>query len=210
MRTKLTLALLIATTAFAAIVDRTAITVGPKVITDSEITRRIRLAAFQNGELPEFNDKTRHEAAQRLVDLKLVEREMDLGHYVRATPDKAKTLMDAFTAEHFRSSPEALRIALSTMNLTTDDLLAEFAEQADLLSFTALRFRPAVDVSEQDIEAYYHSQMEGKVNPLMSLADARASIEETLMSERTDKALDAWLQDQRKRTRIVYLEKELE
>jgi hypothetical protein len=202
--------LLIGATMFAAIVDRTAITVGPKVITDSEITRRIRLAAFQNGQLPEFNDKTRREAAQRLVDLKLVEREMDLGHYVRATPDKAKTLMDAFTAEHFRSSPEALRIALSTMNLTTDDLLAEFAEQADLLTFTTLRFRPAVDVSEQDIEAYYHSQMEGKTNPLMSLADARATIEETLMSERTDKALDAWLKDQRTRTRIVYLEKELE
>ena len=194
----------------AAIVDRTAITVGPKVITDSEITRRIRLAAFQNGQLPEFTDKTRRDAAQRLVDLKLVEREMDLGHYVRATPEKSKALMDAFTAEHFHSSPEALRIALSTMNLTTDDLLAEFAEQADLLSFTTLRFRPAVDVSEQDIEAYYHSRMEGKVNPLMSLDDARATIEETLMSERTDKALDAWLKDQRTRTRIVYLEKELE
>src|SRR6185437_14790391 len=133
----------------------------------SEITRRIRLAAFQNGQLPEFTDKTRRDAAQRLVDLKLVEREMDLGHYVRATPEKSKALMDAFTAEHFHSSPEALRIALSTMNLTTDDLLAEFAEQADLLSFTTLRFRPAVDVSEQDIEAYYHSRMEGKVNQLM-------------------------------------------
>ncbi len=86
MRTRITLAILIGVTAHAAIVDRTAVTVGSKVITDSEITRRIRLAAFQNGELPEFTDKTRREAAQRLVDLKLVEREMDLGHYVRATP----------------------------------------------------------------------------------------------------------------------------
>ncbi len=34
-------------------------------------------------------------------------------------------------------------------------------------------------------------------------------IEEKLTGERADKELDLWLQDQRKRTRIEYLEKDL-
>src|SRR3954463_5938517 len=104
--------LVMAIPAFAAVVDRTAVTVGNKVITESEILRRIRLTAFQQGLQPDFSDASRRLAVQRLIDLKLVEREMDLGHYERATPELAGSLADAFAAEHFRSSPEALRLAL--------------------------------------------------------------------------------------------------
>jgi len=38
----------------------------------------------------------------------------------------------------------------------------------------------------------------------------RAEIEQKLTGDRADKELDLWLQDQRKRTKIEYLEKELE
>jgi hypothetical protein len=203
--------LLIAVTASAAIVDRTAVTVGNRVITESEVLRRIRLQAFQAGDFPVINDKTRREAAQRLIDLKLVAREMELGHYARTPPERAKALVDAFTAEHFQSSPDALRIALAGLQLTPDDLQAEFAEQADFLFFTSLRFKPAVDIAEQAIEDYFHAHFAPKPGePAVNLADVRSGIEQTLIAQKTDEALDAWLKDQRERTRIVYLEKELE
>ncbi len=203
--------LLAAAAASATIVDRTAVTVGNRVITESEILRRIRLQAFQAGEFPVINDKTRREAAQRLIDLKLVEREMEVGHYAKTPPERAKALVDAFTAEHFQSSPEALRLALAGLQLTPDDLQEEFAEQADFLSFTSLRFKPAVDISDQAIEDYFHAHFAPKPGePTVALADVRSSIEQTLVAEKTDEALDAWLKDQRERTRIVYLEKELE
>jgi hypothetical protein len=203
--------LLTAATASAAIVDRTAVTVGNRVITESEILRRIRLQAFQAGDFPVINDKTRREAAQRLIDLKLVDREMELGHYARTPPERANALVDAFTAEHFQSSPDALRIALAGLQLTPGDLQAEFAEQADFLSFTSLRFRPAVDIPEQAIEEYFRTHFAPKPGEAaVSLTDVRSSIEQTLIAQKTDEALDAWLKDQRERTRIVYLEKELE
>jgi len=203
--------LLAAAAASSAIVDRTAVTVGNRVITESEILRRIRLQAFQAGEFPVINDKTRREAAQRLIDLKLVEREMELGHYATTPPERAKTLVDAFTAEHFQSSPDALRIALAGLQLTPADLQAEFAEQADFLSFTSLRFRPGVDIPDQAIEEYFRTHFPPKPGePAVSLADVRSGIEQTLIAEKTDAALEAWLKDQRERTRIVYLEKELE
>jgi hypothetical protein len=213
MRTLLCL-MLAALPAYSTIVDRIAITLGSKVITESEIIRRIRLAAFQNGQLPDYSEISRREAAQRLIDLKLVEREMEIGHYSRTPPDKAKALLDAFTAEHFRSNPEALRLALAGLNLTPADLQAELAEQADLLSFTSLRFRPAVEISDQEIEEYFQRHIQESTNPdkaaaSMTLAEARPSIEQILANERADLALEAWLQDQRTRTRINYLEKEL-
>jgi hypothetical protein len=192
--------------AFSTIVDRIAITFGSKVITESEIIRRIRLAAFQNGQLPDYSETSRREAAQRLIDLKLVEREMEVGHYSRTPPDQAKALVDAFTAEHFRSSPEALRLALAGLDLTPADLQRELAEQADLLSFTSLRFRPAVEISDQEIEEYFHRHLTaGSV----TLDEARPNIEQILANQRADLDLDAWLRDQRTHTRINYLEKEL-
>jgi len=201
--------------ALAVIVDRAAVAVGTKVITESEIVRRIRLAAFQNGEPPDFSAASRREAAQRLVDLKLVEREMDLGRYERTPHARAAELLAAFTAEHFRSGADALRLALAAIDLTPADLQAELAEQADLLSFTNLRFGPAVEVSDQEIEEYFQNHIQSANasksagNPV-ALADVRGNIEHILANERADLDLDAWLQDQRKRTRIVYLVKELQ
>jgi hypothetical protein len=198
----------------AVVVDRSAITVGNKVITDSEIIRRIRLAAFQNGVLPDFSLAARREAAQRLIDLKLVEREMDVGNYVRESPAQAVKLLTAFTAEHYKGNAEAVRLALAAIDLTPADLQAELAEQADLLSFTSLRFRPAVEqASDREVEEYYQNHVVSAVKPGVkppSLADSRANIEQILADERADLDLDAWLRDQRAHTRITYLESALQ
>ncbi len=201
----------IAFPAYGAIVDRTAITVGTKVITESEIIRRIRLTAFRNGVLPDFGPVARREAAQRLIELKLVEHEMDLGHYARTSPEQTKALVDAYTADHYRSSPEALRLALGSASLTPEDLQTELAEQDDLLSFLNLRFRPAVEISDQEIEKYFHEEVEAK-NPgtPVTLSDVRANITQILTAERADKDLDLWLKEQRARTRINYLMKDLQ
>jgi len=205
------LALACSLNASAVIVDRAAITVGTKVITESEIIRRIRLAAFQNGVLPDFSAASRREAAQHLVDLKLVEREMELGHYDRTPREQAQALLAAFTTDHFRSDAEALRISLAGSGLTPEDLSNELAEQADLLSFLNLRFRPAVEISDQDVEKYYRENI-ATIRPAAPapLSEVRANIEQILTAQRADRDLDTWLQDERKRTRIVYLEGDLQ
>ncbi len=174
----------------AVIVDRVAITVGNKVITESEIDLRIRLTAFENDEKPDFSAASRRQAAQRLIDQKLVEREMDVGRYPRAAPEAAK------------QSPAAA--ALKAYELTPEDLARDLAWQQELLTFLSLRFRPAVQVTDQDVEKYFKEKsLKGGLN------DQRAEIEQTLTGERAGKELDLWLQDQRKRTRIEYAEKDL-
>jgi hypothetical protein len=174
------------------IVDRVAITVGNKVITESEIDLRIRLTAFENDEKPDTSLASRRQAAERLIDQKLVEREMDIGRYPRAVPEAAKQV-----------TPDAV-LTLKNAGLTPDDLARDLAWQKQLLTFLSLRFRPAVQVTDQDVEKYFKEKsLTGELN------EVRADIEEKLTGERADKELDLWLQDQRKRTRIEYLEKDL-
>ena len=198
----------------AVIVDRSAITVGNKVITDSEIVRRIRLAAFQNGAAPDLSLAARREAAQRLIDLKLVEREMDVGNYARESPAQAAEQVSAFTADHYKGSAEAVRQALAAIDLTPADLQADLAEQTDFEAFIELRFLPAVaQASDQEVEEYYRNHIAsapklGEKPP--SLADSRANIERILANERADLDLDAWLSDQRAHVRITYLESALQ
>lgn len=198
----------------AVVVDRSAITVGNSVITDSAITRRIRLAAFQNGAAPDLSLASRREAAGRLIDLTLVEREMDVGNYVRESSDQSAAQLKAFTAERFKGSAEALEKALAAIHLTPADLQADLAEQADFESFIELRFLPAVSqASDQEVSEYYQNHIVSAMKPgetPPSLADSRAKIEQILANERADLELNAWLRDQRAHTRITYLESDLQ
>lgn len=191
----------------AIVVDRIAITVGNKAIIGSEIDLRIRLTAFQNGEKPDFSLASRRAAAQRLIDQRLVEREMDVGHYPRAAPGTGKTLLADYEKSNYASNQAAMDAALRDYGLTEQDLEDELTLQSDMLTFLNLRFRPAVQVTDQDVQKYLVEHLR---EPAASSNETRAAIEQKLTTERADKELDAWLRDQRTRTKIDYNEKDLE
>ncbi|HZL56337.1 MAG TPA: hypothetical protein VFC21_04615 [Bryobacteraceae bacterium] len=209
MRGLLIASCLIAVPACAVIVDRIAITVGNKVITESEIDLRVRLTAFENGDKPDFSNASRKTAADRLVDQKIVEREMDVGHYPRLTGDARSLLLDEFTRTNYKSDAEALDRALSGYSITVGDLEEDLARQSDLLNFLSLRFRPAVQVSDQDVRQYFDTKIRPKETGQIALNDFRAQIERQITSDRADADMEAWLRDQRRQTKIEYLEKDL-
>jgi hypothetical protein len=201
------LLLLIAARMSAVIVDRVAVTVGNKVITDSEIDLRLRLTAFQNGEKPDFSAASKRAATKRLVDQRLVEREMDVGHYPHAASGKA--LVDDYVRTNFKADRSAMVAALHEYGLTEQDLEEELTLQADMLTFLNLRFRPAVQVTDEDVVKYFDQQTKQAAQE-GTLSEVRGAIEQKLTGERADRELDAWLQDQRKRTKVEYNEKDLE
>ncbi len=172
MRTLLYLGV-VALLAQAEIVDRIAIRVGNKIITASEVELRVRLAAFQNHEKAETTAANRREAARQLVDQRLVEREMELGHYPRLEAEKRARLLPAYAAQFYSSDAGALGAALANYGITPAELEEDLARQADLLTFLGLRFRINEDVGKADAD------------------------------------LDVWVRDQRGRTVIEYLQKEL-
>ncbi|HWE00201.1 MAG TPA: hypothetical protein VG345_14215 [Bryobacteraceae bacterium] len=189
--------------ALATIVDRIAVAIGNQVITDSEIDQRIRLTAFENGEQPDFSAASRKRATQRLIDEKLVEHEMSIGRYPGMPDDRKPALVSAYE----KNGAAKLDAELAARGLTREDLMNDLARQQDLLTFLNLRFRPAVQVNEQDVQSYYRQHFAQANVPLN---EVRSQIEQKLTDERADSELDAWLKRQRARTRIDYLEKDLE
>jgi len=192
----------------AVIVDRVAIAVGNKVITQSEIELRIRLTAFEKMETPDFSLTSRKQAAEKMIDQRLVEKEMEVGRFPHVAEDRAKVLLAAYEKSNYQSDPAALLRALKKYGLSDTDLEWDLARQEGFLTFLNLRFRPAVNVDEQDVRRYFDeklspSEREQGFNAL------RPQIEQLLANDRADRDLEDWLKDQRKRTRIIYVEKDL-
>jgi len=198
----LSLALVLALPSAAVIVDRIVISAGNRVITASEVELRLRLTAFESGQKPEFSLDARKKAAQRLIDQKLIEREMEVGHYPQLTGEDRRQPFRDFADQFYKSDYEALAAALKAASLNLSDLEEDLARQADLLTFLSLRFRPAVQVSEEDV------RKRAEANKL-SLSEFRAQLEQKLASELADADLETWVKEQRRRTRIEYLDKEL-
>lgn len=189
----------------AAIVDRVAVSLANRVITTSEIEERIRLTAFQNGVKPDFSATSWKEAAERLIDQKLVEREMSVGRYTVLQEEDSATLLAQYSKAHYPND-EALRKALQEYQLTPEQLQRDLARQADLLTFLNLRFRPAVQVSDEEVRNYYRDNIAPHNTPekTVTLNEVRGAIEEILTNQRADRELDAWLKDQRKRIKLDY------
>jgi antitoxin component HigA of HigAB toxin-antitoxin module len=181
---KALVALILACPVFqGAIVDRIAIIVGDKVVAESEIDLRIRLSAFQNDQKSDFTPTARKQAAKELVEQRLVEHEMDVGHYPRADADARRTLVTQYAKANYKGDAQAMDKALASYGLTAEDLEEDLGRQSDLLTFLNLRLRPAIAGIEEDPK---------------------------LAEERSQKELERWLQDQYSRTRIQYLVKDLE
>jgi len=66
----------------AEIIDRIAVTVDARVITQSELLRQICLVAFQNGEKPDYSKEHKREIAGKLVEQILIRREIEQSRYL--------------------------------------------------------------------------------------------------------------------------------
>src|SRR5450631_1980241 len=73
--------LIVAAVGRAEIIDRIAVVVGSRVITESEIVREIRLTAFLNQEPLDFSAASKRKVADRLVEQRLIQIENDASLY---------------------------------------------------------------------------------------------------------------------------------
>ena len=115
-----------------------------------------------------------------------------------------KELLTEFAKTNYKSDSAALDAALAAAGLAPADLAGDLAWQSELLTFLSLRFRPAVQVTDQDIQKYFNEKIKTG-----DLDEVRGQIEQQLTNERADKELEAWLRDQRKTGKIEYPEKDL-
>lgn len=189
-----------------AIVDRTAIIVGTHVILDSEIVSDIRVTAFLNREQPDLSASGRKKAASRLIDQEIIREQARNGRYPVGQKAEAEQLLNELKNDRGLTGP-AYPQALAQAGVTEAELKDRLLWQLTVLRFIDARFRPSVMVSDADVDEYYKAHQVQLKRPR---AEVRRQIEDAISGERINQLLDDWLTENRKQTRIEFLEKSLQ
>ena len=192
----------------AEILDRIAVSVGNRVITATDLDREIRVTAFLNGAKPDLSAANKRATAERMVDQKLIRHELETSRYPVPAASEVEPELDAFRKRYFTSDADYHR-ALGQAGITEADLKAELLWQRTLLLFIDVRFRPGVQVSDQEIQDYFDHTVAPAARAAHpgetpNLQQYRAEIEQKLTGEKVDQEVDRWLKQVRQRTEIVF------
>jgi peptidyl-prolyl cis-trans isomerase SurA len=192
------------------IIDRIAVSVGNQVITQSELDREMRVTAFLDRVKPDFSPAARRATAERMVEQKLIRRELETSRYPPPAASEVQPILDKFKKENF-ADDAAFQSALASYGITEKDVIDELLWQRTLLQFIDVRFRPGVQVSEPQIKDYFDRVVEPAARAAhpgeaVSLEDYRDEIDKKLAGERVDRETDIWLKQARQRTEVVYHE----
>lgn len=196
----------------AAIIDRIAVVVGNQVITENELQREIRLTAFLNDEAVTITPETKKQAANRLIEQKLVQRELIWSRYPAPAQTEVRPMLENLIRTRFHGSEAGMRAALEKYGLTEQDLKDHLLWRVTFLKFIDFRFRPGIMITDKEIQAYYENTLlplEKATHPggdVPTLDELRSRIEQTLTAQRVDRELDDWLKRARARTAIEFRE----
>lgn len=194
----------------AEIVDRIAVTIEGMVITESDLVKHLRIAAFLNGEPPAVNPETKRTAARRLVEQHLVRREMEISRYPAPDEEDVDKTLRGMIQERFREAGSYEK-ALAEYGVAERDLRNSVRIQLTVLRFIRYRFQPAISTTDEEVEAYYRDHFApdwAKRNgqPAPPLEEVRIDVEELVIEEAVDQALDAWLEQAASQAAIDYRE----
>jgi len=190
--------LLLTSLSQAEIIDRVAVSVGNRVITQSDFERQIRVIAFQNGTKPDFTSANKHAVVDKMIQQKIIQRELESSRYPLPLPAEIVPAVEEFKRTHFPDAA-AYQRALVEYDITEQDLLDVLLWERTLLRFIELRFETGIQVTTQEIDAY-------ALQKSVPSADA----ERALISDRADVQVDQWLREVRRRTDVIVHEEVLQ
>jgi hypothetical protein len=192
----------------AEVLDRIAVTVDKQVIVESDVIRYLRLAAFLDRKPVDLSGAAKRSAAAALVDRFLILEESADSHFPVPSIDDAQALLQQVKAQY--PSEAAYQAALREYRISERDLTGDLQAAVGALRFTALRFRPEVQISDQELTAAYDKYAaEWRASHTAapaSFEDSRADLEKLLTDQRATEALDKWLETARQKRRVEYRE----
>lgn len=180
-------------------IDGVAARIEDDIITESEVRE---LAAFQT--LVDGQPKPRAEIIRELGDQWVVSNEANLAHYHQPPQQEVDHAFDQLLA-HFPSREEFERRCTS-VGLSEAAVRRMLARQLYLSHFIDYRFRPAAQVDEDQIEAYYKNeltpQLKAHNQAVPNLEDVEDTIREILVQRAIDLRSTQWLDETRARLKI--------
>jgi len=193
----------------ATVIDRVAVIAGRHVIKLSDVQRGLRVTEFMNRQPINLNTSEMHNEAERLVEQTLIRDEIAGGGYPAPAETAADSLVHKLVTDRFGGSDLQLRAALSRYGLTEDELRGELSWQLTVLRFIDQRFRPGVQLSDDEVQAYYKEhlpELQREYPGDHAFDTLQPKIRASLEGERVNQAFEEWLTDQRKQVHIEYRE----
>jgi hypothetical protein len=190
------------------ILDRIAVTVEKQVITESDLTQFLRVAAFLDDKPLDLSGASKRTAAQALVDQALMAIEAADSHLSLVSPQDAPPMLQRVKAQY--PGEAAYQAALAKYGVTEQDVENHLLAGVRALRFADLRFRPEVQISDQDLRTAYDKFVAqwraSHKEPPASFDASRADLETLLTDQRTTQSMDQWLETARMQKHVEYRE----
>lgn len=183
----------------AQTIDGIAARIEDDVLTESEVRE---LGAFQ--QVVEGKPKSRDERIRELADQWIVRGEAKTAKF--AHPSEAD-IDHAYAKllEQFPSEAD-FKARCAAAGLTNSAVRRILGDQIYLARFLDYRFRPAVQVNEKQVEAYYEDEfasvLRKRGQPVPPLEDVEEEIREVLIQRGINDHAAKWLDDARERLKI--------
>jgi hypothetical protein len=194
-----------ALTARAEVVDRIVATAGKSIVTLSDVEQEQRMVCFLNGGPPSLSDPARiRDLASKLVDRILIRQEMEGGVFPSSPKSETDAAMRA-TRQRFPTE-DAYRAARNRCGVSEVELVRYLELQNEVLDFIDFRVRPGLQISSEDIRAYYDEELvptwnknNEAVQPLEAVRDQIVAL---LTEREVNSRLDAWMKELRGQAEI--------
>jgi hypothetical protein len=179
--------------------DGVAARIEDDVIAESELRE---LGAFQ--QLVDGKAKSRSELIRMLADQWIVSGEARTAQYQHPSQADVDRAYSLFISQF--KSPEEFRARCAAAGLSEPAIRRLLTQQMYLAHFIDFRFRPAAQISDQDVETYYRTefspQLRSRGQEVPALADVEDTIREVLIQRAITERATKWLDETRDRLRI--------
>jgi hypothetical protein len=180
-------------------IDGIAARIEDGIITESEVQE---LGAFQR--LVDGRAKSRDEIIRELADQWVVRQEAVATNYEQPSETEVDSAYKQLVKQF--PSPAEFQNRLAAQGLSAAAVRRMLQQQLYLSRFLDYRFRPAVQVDEKQIQAYYDDelvpQLKKRGEPIPPLDDVEDTIREVLVQRAIDDRSTKWLDDTRERLKI--------
>jgi hypothetical protein len=202
------------------VLDRVVAVVNNHAILASDLDDEIRLSVLEPNEGRQ-DTLTRRRALEQLVSRTLIEqqiRQEDL-QAIAPSPDEVSARLDEIRKQlpacvHQNCSTDAgWKAFLASHGLTAERVESYIRYRLEILRFIEQRFRQGIQISQQQIETYYHDTLLPQYAPgeaVPPLDQVAPRIQEILLEQQVNDLFDNWLKNLRQQGDVEVLDPELE
>jgi hypothetical protein len=201
------------------VLDRAVAVVNKQVILASDLDDEIRLSVLDPSTVSQV-EITRQQALEQLISRALIEqqiRRQDIEaiepsqEEVNARLHEIRTELPICVRQHC-ASDAGWKAFLASHGLTAERVEAYLRYRLEILRFIEQRFRQGIQISPQQIEAYYHDKLLPQYAPgetVPPLDQVTPRIQEILLQQQVNELFDNWLTDLRRQGDVEVLDPEL-